>query len=127
MVLPPIYEHRFVILFGGHVFTMFDSELFEGYDHGCVVDLFDCIKDSAMNRVGYGSGIILGETEFKCIDRGVAIIVNSCSCRVFDATLLVLTLGVAVFDAIAKVGRLLGVGRTYVVHSTRFYLRVDSF
>ena len=88
---------------------MFDSNLFKSDDHGCVVDLLDCIKDSAMNRVGRGSGIIFGWTDFQCTDRGVAIICNSCSCRMFDAALLVLTLGGAVFDAIAGIGRLLSV------------------
>ena len=117
MTLPPIGEHRFVVLFGGgHVFTMVEFGLFKSDDHGCVVDLLDCIKDSAMNRVDRGSGIIFGGTDFQCTDRGIAIICNSCSCRMFDSALLVLTLRVAVFDAIAGVRRLLRVGRTYVVH-----------
>ena len=71
MALPPIGEHRFVVLFGGYVFTMFDFGLFKGDDYGCVVDLLDCIKDSAMNRVDRGSGIIFGLTDFQCTDRGI--------------------------------------------------------
>ena len=113
MTLPPIGEHRFVVLFGGgHVFPMVEFGLSKSDDHGCVVNLLDCIKDSAMNRVDRGSGIIFGWTDFQGTDRGIAIVCDSCSCRMFNVALLVLTLGVAVFDAITGIGRLLRVGRT---------------
>ena len=45
----------------------------------------------------------------------------------FDAVLVNLALDGTVFDAIAAFGKLREVERTYVVCSTRLYLRVNSF
>ena len=63
VTLPPVYEYRLVFLFGRYVFTMGDPELIKGYDHGGVVNLFDCIKDSAMDRVGRYNGVIFRRTD----------------------------------------------------------------
>ena len=88
---------------------MVDPELIKVNDHGGVVNIFDCIKDSAMDRVGRCNSVIFKRTDLEGTDRGVSVVINSCSRRMFDATLLVLTLGVPSLTTL-----LLGVGCTYV-------------
>ena len=105
---------------------MGEPDLVEGDDRGGLINIFDCIKDSMMDRVGRNNGVISRRSDLECTDRGVTIVINSCSRRMFDTMLLDLTLRVAIFDAIAGVEKLLRVRRTYVVRSTRFYLRVDN-
>ena len=106
---------------------MGDTVLVEKDDCSIIINLRDRVKNMAVDCWSNNCGIVFRRTTFEGKYRSESVIFNYCSCRVCDLALTKLTSSSTVFDAVSVVRKFRRAGRTFVDHTTRFYLRGHCF